>query len=98
MAALLQGLARRVSAALAGEPADNHGVPGDWVTGDRVLDITLLPIVWAFGFVLLRRLMRVHVFEVRTAERRSLRARGAAGCMQCRSVRRPAGQLPVCVR
>ena len=62
-AAAAEGYARRVAGALRGEPHPGDGVPGDWVTGDRLLDVTLMPLLWAVGFVLLRRALRLAVFE-----------------------------------
>ena len=54
----------RVADALAGKPWSD-GVPGDWVTGDRILDVTLLPVFFAFAFVALRRMLVNYLFEVR---------------------------------
>lgn len=46
----------------------NNGVPGDWITGNRMLDVTLLPLIFAVLFPVLRTLLKKHVFQVRVAE------------------------------
>jgi len=43
----------------------NMGVPGDWVTGNRMLDVLVLPLVFAVAFPLLRSTLKKHVFQVR---------------------------------
>lgn len=57
-----QAYQARVSDAIHGKPWDD-GVPGRWITGDRMLDVTLLPPLFAIGFVLLRRLLVTFLFE-----------------------------------
>jgi hypothetical protein len=42
----------------------NHGVPGAWITGDRILDVVLLPLVFAVLFPLLRVALVKYVFHV----------------------------------
>ncbi|KAF6262816.1 TLC domain-containing protein [Scenedesmus sp. NREL 46B-D3] len=54
-----QGWANKLGAALL----DNHGVPGDWVTGSRMLDVVLLPIIFAIAFPLLRLLLKKYVYQ-----------------------------------
>lgn len=41
----------------------NNGVPGDWVTGNRMLDVVVLPLVFAVMFPVLRVLLKKHVFQ-----------------------------------
>lgn len=43
----------------------NQGVPGDWVTGNRLLDVVLLPLIFAIAFPLLRLILKTAIFEVR---------------------------------
>ncbi|GBF89705.1 LAG1 longevity assurance [Raphidocelis subcapitata] len=52
----------RVVDAIKGKPWDD-GVPGRWITGDRMADVVLLPPLFAFGFVLLRRVLVSFLFE-----------------------------------
>lgn len=40
-------------------------VPGDWITGDRGLDILLLPLISAAFFPLLRWVLEARVYRVR---------------------------------
>jgi hypothetical protein len=60
MAAATQNWSSVLPAALL----DNHGVPGDWVTGSRMLDVALLPIVFAIAFPLMRLLLKKFIYEV----------------------------------
>eukprot|EP00775_Hariotina_reticulata_P007298 gene7298-7511_t len=39
------------------------GVPGDWVTGNRMLDVLVLPLIFAVAFPLLRVTLTKHVFQ-----------------------------------
>lgn len=91
MAAMLEALRARAAAAAAGEPWSDS-VPGDWVTGDRILDVTLLPIACAFGFVVVRRMLVSYLFEVRAAPRgaRLVRTRAACARLRARPQPRPA--------
>lgn len=41
----------------------NHGVPGDWVTGSRMLDVAVLPLFFAVGFPLLREFLKKYFFQ-----------------------------------
>ncbi|KAF8062789.1 ASC1-like protein [Scenedesmus sp. PABB004] len=43
----------------------NHGVPGDWITGNRMLDVAALPLVFAAAFPLLRLALKRWVFQPR---------------------------------
>ena len=43
---------------------DNHGVPGDWVTGSRILDVVLLPIIFAIAFPILRLALKRFIYQV----------------------------------
>jgi hypothetical protein len=65
-AAAWGALRARLADAAAGRPWDD-GVPGPWITGDRILDAAALPLAWAFGFVLLRNLLVHFVFAVRSS-------------------------------
>jgi hypothetical protein len=49
----------------------NHGVPGAWITGNRTLDITVLPLFVAAVLPIIRVALVKHVFQV------GLRAQGA---------------------
>jgi hypothetical protein len=60
MAALVQQWSSLLPAALL----DNHGVPGDWVTGSRTLDVLLLPVIFAISFPVLRLLLKKHIYQV----------------------------------
>jgi hypothetical protein len=62
-AAVWESYRARVADAVAGKPWSD-GVPGDWILGDRILDVTLLPIFFAFVFVALRAVAVKFVFEV----------------------------------
>lgn len=42
------------------------GVPGDFVTGDRLTDILVLPVLIACLIPVLRRVLRVALFQVRS--------------------------------
>jgi hypothetical protein len=42
----------------------NHGVPGDWVTGNRMLDVAVLPLIFAVLFPVLRSVLKKHVYQV----------------------------------
>lgn len=44
----------------------NNGVPGDWVTGNRMLDVAVLPLIFAVLFPVLRSVLKKHVFQVIT--------------------------------
>jgi hypothetical protein len=46
-------------------------VPGDWITGDRMLDVTLLPLLFAGLFPLVRLALVKWVFQVGGAARSS---------------------------
>jgi hypothetical protein len=70
MRAVLEAYRARVLDAARGRPWED-GVPGSWITGDRILDITLLPVAWALGFVLLHRLLVAFSFQVRAPAARS---------------------------
>ncbi|KIY94016.1 hypothetical protein MNEG_13946 [Monoraphidium neglectum] len=61
-AAVWESYRARVADAVAGKPWSD-GVPGDWILGDRILDVTLLPIFFAFVFVALRAVAVKFVFE-----------------------------------
>lgn len=43
----------------------NHGVPGDWVTGNRMLDVAVLPLIFAVLFPVLRSVLKKHVYQVK---------------------------------
>jgi hypothetical protein len=60
MVAAEQAWRSRVAAALL----DNHGVPGDWVTGSRILDVVLLPIIFAIAFPILRLVLKRFIYQV----------------------------------
>jgi hypothetical protein len=60
MAAIVQQWSSLLPAALL----DNHGVPGDWVTGSRTLDVLLLPVIFAISFPVLRLLLKKHIYQV----------------------------------
>jgi hypothetical protein len=49
----------------------NHGVPGGWITGHRMVDIVVLPLVMAFMFPFLNRVLKRCVFQVGLAIWRS---------------------------
>lgn len=59
MVAAEQAWSSRVAAALL----DNHGVPGDWVTGSRMLDVVLLPVIFAIAFPVLRLLLKKYIYQ-----------------------------------
>lgn len=63
MASLWDAYTARVAAALSGKPLPGDTVPGAWLTGDRFVDVTLLPLLWAVMFVLLRRVLVAYVFQ-----------------------------------
>jgi hypothetical protein len=42
----------------------NHGVPGNWITGYRMVDILVLPLVIAFLLPFLNRALKRTVFQV----------------------------------
>jgi hypothetical protein len=42
----------------------NNGVPGDWVTGSRMLDVAVLPLLFAVAFPLLRAVLKKHIYQV----------------------------------
>ena len=42
----------------------NNGVPGDWVTGSRMLDVAVLPLIFAVMFPVLRIALVKWVFQV----------------------------------
>lgn len=54
-----------MSAWVEGFLGGNQGVPGDWVTGNRLLDVVLLPLIFAVAFPVLRLLSKTAMFEVR---------------------------------
>ncbi len=43
-------------------------VPGDWITGSRTLDISILPILSAAAFPLLRMLLLRVLYQVSTED------------------------------
>lgn len=57
-------MAAELGSKLKASLLDNHGVPGDWVTGHRILDVLLLPIAFAVGFPTLRVLLNKFMFQV----------------------------------
>lgn len=67
----------RVADAIAGKPWGD-GVPGNWITGDRIVDVVLLPLVWAVAFVTLRRILVTYLFEV-GSHATGLQGHGAMG-------------------
>jgi hypothetical protein len=56
--------AQRGSSLLPAALLDNHGVPGDWVTGSRTLDVLLLPVIFAVTFPVLRLLLKKYIYQV----------------------------------
>lgn len=70
MVAAEQAWSSRVAAALL----DNHGVPGDWVTGSRMLDVVLLPVIFAIAFPVLRLLLKKYIYQVSAVRQTKLGA------------------------
>lgn len=60
----------------------NHGVPGDWVTGSRMLDVIVLPLFFAVAFPLLRAVLKKHIYQVMEVTRGLTRS-SAAVSWQC---------------
>lgn len=52
----------RLVSAFSGKPWPSV-VPGAWLTGDRIVDVTLLPLFWSVVIVLARRLLVYTIFE-----------------------------------
>jgi hypothetical protein len=67
----LQTLPERVRAAAAGTPLPDD-VPGDWITGDRWLDVLFLPPLAAVAIFVLHHVLVALWFKVRR--------RGGKGC------------------
>jgi hypothetical protein len=65
MTATVQGWSSILPAALL----DNHGVPGDWVTGSRMLDVVLLPVIFAIAFPVLRLLLKKYIYQVNASSK-----------------------------
>eukprot|EP00879_Flechtneria_rotunda_P008442 GHRR01008843.1.p1 GENE.GHRR01008843.1~~GHRR01008843.1.p1 ORF type:complete len:313 (+),score=32.93 GHRR01008843.1:184-1122(+) len=56
-------LLQRSQDRMVGQVDWNRGVPGDWVTGNRMLDVTMLPLVFAIAFPILRSILQKLIYE-----------------------------------